>query len=66
MLELTVDSMSCGHCVSAVTKAIEALDPQARVAIDLPTHRVRVESGAARERIVAALADAGYEAVPAS
>jgi copper chaperone len=61
VLELTVNSMSCGHCVSAVTKALQQLDPQAKVAIDLATHKVRVETGAARERVVAALVDAGYE-----
>ena len=60
MLELTLNDMTCGHCVSAVTQAIQQLDPQARVAIDLATHRVEVESAASRERIVAALADAGY------
>jgi copper chaperone CopZ len=60
MLELTINDMTCGHCVSAVTQAIQQLDSQARVAIDLPTHHVSVESVASRERIVAALADAGY------
>lgn len=61
MLELTIESMTCGHCVSAVTRAIEAVDPSAQVAIDLPTHRVKVETAAPREQVVAALVDAGYE-----
>ena len=60
MLELTINDMTCGHCVSSVTKAIQQLDPQARVAIDLATHHVSVESSASRERIVEAIADAGY------
>lgn len=60
MLELTINDMTCGGCVGAVTRAIQQLDPQARVAVDLPTHHVSVESVASRERILAALADAGY------
>ena len=30
-----VSGMTCGHCVRAVTQAIEALDPAARVNVDL-------------------------------
>ena len=60
MLELTINDMTCGGCVGAVTRVIQQLDPQARVAVDLPTHHVSVESVASRERILAALADAGY------
>ena len=60
MLELTINAMSCGHCVSAITQAIRELDPQAQVAVDLAAHHVNVESVASRERIVAALTDAGY------
>lgn len=60
MLELTIKDMTCGHCVGSVTKAIQQLDPQARVAIDLATHRVSIESSESRERIVEVIADAGY------
>lgn len=57
---LTVNDMTCGHCVGVVTKAIQQLDPQARVAIDLATHHVSVESSASSERIKEVIADAGY------
>ena len=50
MLELTINDMTCGHCVGVVTKAIQKLDPQARVAIDLATHHVSVESSASSLR----------------
>ena len=29
MLELTLPTMICGHCVAVVTKAIQQADPQA-------------------------------------
>ena len=60
MYELTVDGMSCNHCVGRVTKSVQALDADARVAIDLPTAKVRIDSQAGLERIVAAIDAAGY------
>ena len=60
MLELTLPTMTCGHCVSVVTKAIKQADPRALVEIDLASHRVRVETTEGRETIEAAVAEAGY------
>ena len=34
-LNLKVDGMTCGHCAKAVTGAIQALDSEARVQVDL-------------------------------
>ena len=33
MTELSVRGMTCGHCVRAVTSAIESVDPRAKVLI---------------------------------
>ncbi|MCA1245728.1 heavy metal translocating P-type ATPase [Massilia sp. MS-15] len=60
MFELTVEDMSCGHCVGRVTKAVQGIDPAAQVAVDLPAKRVRIDSEADLERIVAAIDAAGY------
>ena len=35
MYQLQVENMSCGHCVNAVTKAVQSVDPQAQVQIEL-------------------------------
>lgn len=40
-----VTDMTCGHCVSTITQAVKALDPGAKVQIDITTHRVEIESG---------------------
>lgn len=61
-IELTLPSMTCGHCVQTVTKTVQGIDPAARVAADLGTHKVRIEAQATRERIVEALAAEGYPA----
>ncbi len=60
MLELTLPTMTCGHCVSVVTKAIKQTDPRALVEVDLASHRVRVETTEDRETIASAVAAAGY------
>jgi copper chaperone len=66
MLKLTVPDMSCGHCVSAVTKALKGVDAAAEVAVDLDTKLVTVRSDASGEALAAALSKAGYESQPAA
>jgi Cu+-exporting ATPase len=60
MYELTVEGMSCGHCVGRVTKSVQGVDGQARVTVDLPTKKVRIDSSADLDKIAAAIDDAGY------
>ncbi|MCC2972504.1 heavy metal translocating P-type ATPase [Massilia sp. IC2-476] len=60
MYELTVEDMSCGHCVGRVTKAVQGIDADAKVSIDLPTKRVRIDSDAGLDEIAAAIDAAGY------
>ena len=60
MIEWTVPTMTCGHCVKTVTETVKRVDAQARVDIDLPEHRVRIESTAPAEALRAALAEQGY------
>ena len=60
MYELTVEGMSCNHCVGRVTKSVQAVDADAKVAIDLDKASVRIDSQADLERIVAAIDGAGY------
>ncbi len=52
--------MSCGHCVRAITQAIQALDAQAQVQANLAEASVSVESSLAQAVIAAAIAEAGY------
>jgi Cu+-exporting ATPase len=60
MYELTVEDMSCGHCVGRVTKSVQAIDKDAKVEIDLPTKKVRVDSTADLDAIAKAIDAAGY------
>jgi copper chaperone len=61
MQQFKVSGMSCGHCVRAVTQAIQALDQAARVEVDLAAGRVSVESVLDAAQIQAAIREQGYE-----
>jgi copper chaperone len=66
MIAFEVQDMTCGHCVSTVTKAVQAADRDARVKIDLERHRVEIEPAqASAERLGEAIRAAGYTPVPA-
>jgi copper chaperone CopZ len=65
MIELRVDGMTCGHCVSAVTRAVKSVDPEADVRVDLEGKRVRVEGRSSADALGRVLAEAGYPASPA-
>ena len=62
MIELTLPTMTCGHCVRTVTDTVHRVDPQARLDVDLPQHRVQIESLRPADDFRRALADEGYPA----
>jgi copper chaperone len=64
-MQFQIDNMGCGGCAKSVTKAIHAVDPQARVDVDLNLKRVTVESGADPSAVVAGLKVAGFPPCPA-
>lgn len=65
MHRFKVEGMSCGHCVAAVTREIQALDPAARVQVDLAAGRVEVDSTLTTEQLITQIDQAGYAAYPA-
>jgi len=62
VIELKVENMTCGHCVSTVTKTLKAVDPEATVDVDLEAKRVRVETRQPVDLLTEALDKAGYPA----
>ena len=56
-----VQGMSCGHCVRAVTQAVQQLDPQAQVKVQLDQGTVEVDSSQPRAAIAQAIAEEGYQ-----
>lgn len=67
MIAFEVNDMTCGHCASTITKALKAVDADARVEIDLAAHRVQIEPAAAdADELREAIQDAGYTPVAAA
>ncbi len=60
MYHFNVSGMSCGHCVRAITSAVQAGDEQARVEVDLAKQAVQVESRQSLEQVLAAIRAEGY------
>lgn len=63
MFEFRVDDMTCGHCAGVITKAVAAVDAKAKVAIDIPNHRVRIDGTTKQQAIQEAITEAGYTPV---
>lgn len=60
-----VKDMTCGHCASAITKAVRAVDAGAKVEVDLAAHLVHVDpTEADADDLREAIQEAGYTAVP--
>ncbi|MHA4867109.1 heavy-metal-associated domain-containing protein [Duganella sp. PWIR1] len=66
MYQLQVENMSCGHCVGAVTKAVQAVDAAAKVEVDLATKSVKIDSATPLAPLQSAIADAGYPVTTAA
>ena len=63
---ITVEGMTCGHCVGAVQEELGALDGVRQVEVDLASGVVQIHSEAplTDEQISAAVDEAGYSVVP--
>ena len=59
---LNVEGMSCDHCVSAITAAVQPLPGVTRVDVDLAAGTVTVSGTPDRTGVTAAIEDCGYEA----
>jgi len=60
MLSLKVSGMTCGGCIKAVTKAIQAQDAQAKVEVDLASQMVNLETSLSAAQAGQIITDAGF------
>ncbi len=64
MITFEVKDMTCGHCVSTITKAVRAVDKEATVRIELQSHQVLIEpTEADADELRDAIQEAGYTPV---
>ncbi|MCW8276442.1 heavy-metal-associated domain-containing protein [Pseudomonas sp. PCH199] len=60
MQVFNVEGMSCGHCVKAITQAVQAKDPAASVRVDLGAKEVGIESVLSADQVIALISEEGY------
>ena len=63
-VKLTVPSILCEGCVETVTKAIQSVDAQASVRVDLATKEMSIETIASLADLTAAIDEVGHEVSP--
>ncbi len=66
MYELKVEGMTCGGCAASVKRALQALDVNADVNVDLAAKTVKVATAAQLDAVKAAVEDAGYDVLSAA
>ncbi len=62
MQVFSVEGMTCGHCVRAVTQAVQSKDSGASVKVDLAAKEVGVESRLSAEEVISLITGEGYSA----
>ena len=60
-MKFHIPNMSCGGCARGVTRAIEKVDAQAKVNVDLDSKWVDVDSTATAADLAAALTAADFQ-----
>lgn len=61
-MDLRIENMTCGGCARSVTKAIQSVDPAAKVETNPTVRAVTVETTASPAAILQALDEAGFPA----
>lgn len=63
MPRFQVEDMTCKHCEASISKAIQEVDAQANVMVDLAAHSVTINSTQSNAALEAAIRDAGFTPV---
>ena len=62
-MQLKIEKMTCGGCAGSVTKAIQSVDPTARIETNPVTRSVTLETTARTAELQKVLEEAGYPAI---
>jgi copper chaperone len=60
MLNLKVSGMTCGGCINAITRAIQAQDPAAIVQVDLAAQMISLQTSLSAAQAGQLITDAGF------
>ncbi|MGF6573253.1 copper chaperone [Paraburkholderia fungorum] len=59
-MEFAIPDMTCGGCARAITRAVNQLDPDATLDIDVPVKTVRITSTLPAQRLAETIEAAGF------
>lgn len=62
MQTFKVEGMTCDHCVRAITGAVQGIDPDAQVQVDLAAGEVRVKTTHPVDQVLVTIIEQGYKA----
>lgn len=62
---LKIDGMSCGHCVAAVTRALESMPGVTVKTVEIGTATIEAADSVTPAQLAAAIDDAGFTLVTA-
>ena len=60
MVTFQVSDMTCGHCASAIARAVAGVDKDATIQVSIPQKLVRISGTASAIELAGAVRDAGY------
>ncbi|MGJ4752330.1 heavy-metal-associated domain-containing protein [Leptospira kmetyi] len=60
MMEFQVENMTCGSCANMISKAIQTIDPNVQINVDITKQIVRVESGRSEKELANLIEECGY------
>ncbi|PJZ30979.1 heavy-metal-associated domain-containing protein [Leptospira kmetyi] len=60
MMEFQVENMTCGSCANVISKAIQTIDPNVQINVDVAKQIVRVESGRSEKELANLIEECGY------
>jgi copper chaperone len=59
-MEFAIPDMACGGCANAITRAVNLLDPAAKIDVDISGKTVKVVSSLTEQRLVEVIEAAGF------
>ncbi len=62
MTKIRIQGMTCGHCVASVTKALQQVPGVSQVEVDLDQGEARVEGNPAKQALITAIQNEGFQA----
>ena len=66
MVVLKIDGMTCGHCVKAVSSALEQIPGVRAVRVDLERGQAEIDGSAELAQLIKAVREEGYDVQPGS